>query len=117
MEIQVKSMTNQMASPKGNCYDALKFMMALLIVAIHTKAFNGAWFCDWVQPIEYIAVPVFFVLSSMFYFRKVAKQGVNRLACLRHYLSRLSVLYLFWFIVNIPFIQHNHHYFQYGGQI
>lgn len=104
-----------MESKKGNSYDILKFLMSLLIVAIHTKAFSGAWVCDWVQPIVYVAVPIFFILSSMFYFRKIANQGVNRFTCLRHYLSRLSVLYLFWFIVNILFIQHSHHYFNYGG--
>lgn len=51
----------------GNSYDFLKFLMALLIVAIHSRAFYGPWFKEWVKPLLDIAVPVFFILSSMFY--------------------------------------------------
>ena len=95
----------------GNSYDLLKFIMALLIVAIHTNAFYGPWFCTWVQPVVYIAVPVFFVLSSMFFFIKVRKKISQRFSILKQYIKRICTLYCFWFIMNIPFIQNDHHYF------
>ena len=102
-------------SKVGNSYDLLKFIMALLIVAIHTNAFYGPWFCTWFQPVIYIAVPVFFVLSSMFYFIKVRKNISDRFSILKQYVKRIGTLYCFWFIINIPFIQNNHHYFTNGG--
>lgn len=102
-------------SKVGNSYDLLKFIMALLIVAIHTNAFYGPWFCTWFQPVVYIAVPVFFVLSSMFYFIKVRKNISDRFSILKQYVKRIGILYCFWFFINIPFIQNNHHYFTNGA--
>ena len=91
--------------------------MATLIVAIHSNAFDGPWFCDWARPILSIAVPVFFILSSMFYFRKVRKTGNSKDVAhiLGHFLKRLGIFYLFWFIVNLPKTIYYQHYFIEGG--
>lgn len=94
----------------GNAYDILKFMMSLLIVAIHSYAFEGIWFRDWIKPLNSIAVPVFFVLSSLFYFKKIRKVE-SYYPIFLHFLKRLLLLYLFWFIVNIPITQHTNQYF------
>ena len=69
----------------GNSYDILKFSMALLIVAIHTGAFRGPWFCDWAIPVLNIAVPVFFILSSMFFFAK-PREGKSEMIELKHFI-------------------------------
>ena len=91
--------------------------MATLIVAIHSNAFYGPWFCDWVRPILSIAVPVFFILSSMFYFRKVrkVKNSKDVAHILGHFLKRLGIFYLFWFIINLPKTLYYQHYFIEGG--
>lgn len=55
-------------------YDILKFMMAIMIVAIHSA--NGFDKCSWyyiAYPFIEIAVPCFFVLSSYFFLRKRGK--------------------------------------------
>lgn len=88
--------------------------MALLIVAIHTKAFDGAIACYLLKPFLGVAVPTFFILSSMFFFLKLRK-GYKKWEQLKHFLFRLCLLYLFWFTVNIVFVEHEHRYFIDGG--
>lgn len=100
---------------EGNAYDILKFVMALLIVAIHTKGFDGPIANELLKPFQGIAVPVFFILSSMFYFINLRKKRGEKWQYLKKFLSRLGVLYLFWFIINIVFIQHEHKYFVCDG--
>lgn len=94
----------------GNSYDILKFVMALLIVAIHTQAFEGPFACNVFKPFLEVAVPVFFILSSMFFFTKLRRENL-RWKQLKHFLLRLGLLYFFWFIVNIVFVEHEHRYF------
>lgn len=101
---------------EGNAYDILKFGMALLIVAIHTKGFDGPIANELIKPFQGIAVPVFFILSSMFYFISLRKKrGGGIWQHLKKFLNRLGVLYLFWFIINFVFIQHEHKYFVCDG--
>lgn len=88
--------------------------MFILIVAIHSYAFYGGWTSVYLKPITGIAVPVFFILSSFFYFRKIHVHGYSSEA-LGHFLSRIALLYLFWFIVKLPIIMHEHQYFISGG--
>lgn len=84
-------------------YDILKFFMALMIVAIHTQAYLNAEFKMVFWPFIRSAVPIFFILSSIFYFKKQRNSGYS-LDILSHFLKRLGLLYLFWAIINIPFI-------------
>lgn len=94
----------------GGGYDVLKYMMALLIVAIHARAFYGEYTSIFFKPLTEIAVPVFFILSSFFYFRKLY-YCENIWSNLFTYLKRIGLLYLLWFCVNIPVILHYKHYF------
>lgn len=82
-------------------FDVLKFIMAAMIVAIHSA--NGFDSYPWqymVYPFIEIAVPCFFVLSSYFFFKKIKKfdKGVMP------FVKRIGTFYSFWFIVNIPLI-------------
>lgn len=95
-------------------YDILKFMMACLIVAIHSQAFYGPYSSIYLKPITGVAVPVFFVLSSFFYFLRI-NDGRDIQSSLKRYLQRIGLLYLFWFIVNLPIIYHKKHYFVENG--
>lgn len=84
----------------SNAIDVLKFVMATMIVAMHTslcKELANPWFR--------IAVPIFFILSSYFFFKKLnemtSEEKENRL---RYYVKRIFLLYVFWLIVLSPFV-------------
>ena len=94
----------------GGGYDVLKFIMAVLVVAIHTQAFHGPWSYIYLKPITAVAVPFFFILSSFFYFKKIYSKEFNWII-LTSFIRRMGFLYIFWFLVNLPFIFKTHHYF------
>lgn len=77
-------------------YDILKFVLALLIVALHTQLFPGI-----MKPWVRVAVPLFFMVSSFFFFRKVNKcaDAAEARGVLAHFAKRSGMLYLFWFVV------------------
>lgn len=85
--------------------DIAKFVMSLFIVSIHTdaeKSFSGL-FLDFFTTIQCISVPCFFTISAFLFF--------NRKVNLLHYIRRLSVLYIFYFILFFPVILYQHDYF------
>lgn len=85
-------------SKSYNSIDLFKFIAAILVVAIHTHPFGEnpdvdyyfTCFCR-------IAVPFFFITTSFFFFRK-AKPDIKA------YTKRLSILYLLWFIIELPLV-------------
>lgn len=93
--------------------DVLKFIMSIMIVDIHVKGYlilpphiqNNL-----IQPIENLAVPTFFVISSFLFFKKV-RDAENQRMLVWHYIKRLSLLYLFWCIVWSPIIYIQKDYF------
>ena len=103
-------------SLNGGGYDILKYFMALLIIAIHSKAFYGDFCYIYIYPLTTLAVPVFFVLSSLFYFRKIILNGFDW-HILGNFVLRISLLYVFWFIVNLPIIIMEKQYFIHSGII
>lgn len=100
-----------MCSYQNHGLDILKFVMAIVVVSIHAELFkeNDMLFKG-VQPIKMVAVPCFFTISSYLFFRKIAQyeqleKGDSLKAetrILLHYLFRLMVFYLFWFVVMLP---------------
>lgn len=79
--------------------DVLKFCMALLVVSIHARLFKEiGWLYDFVHPLKYSAVPIFFVISSYLFF---SRDQIG-LKALGHYLKRLGMFYLFWFVLLLP---------------
>lgn len=78
--------------------DLLKFIMAIMIVAMHTGACPAI-----VNPWFRIAVPLFFIVSSFFFFKKVnATDESERTEVLKHYLGRVIKLYFFWMVIQFP---------------
>lgn len=69
-----------MINQKNYCgLDILKFIMALFVVMIHVKPYAKSDFLTaMLKPMMDIAVPVFFVLSSVLIFSKLSRGGVNR---------------------------------------
>ena len=79
--------------------DVLKFGMALVVVSIHARLFKEiGWLFDFVHPLKYSAVPVFFVVSSWLFFSR-GQIGAKELG---HYVKRLGLFYVFWFVLLLP---------------
>lgn len=69
-----------MKSKTYNGLDLLKFIMALFVVMIHVKPNAHSEILTTVfNPILSIAVPIFFVLSSVLIFNKLTNGGTLRL--------------------------------------
>ena len=93
--------------------DAMKFIMAFLIVDIHVKGslLFPKFMLEYVfHPIESLAVPIFFVISSFLFFRKT-RYAEKQFDLLLHFLKRLCILYLFWCLVWSPIIYIQKDYF------
>lgn len=90
-------------------FDLLKFIMACLIVSIHTRAFNDTIYSEYFRIIQTWCVPTFFFLSSYFIMKKFVNPDNNRITVYTHFIKRLGILYALWFVINIPiyFSQHN----------
>lgn len=81
-------------------FDLLKFLMALMIVAVHARAFEEPHLYKIMAPLMNVSVPLFFILSSFFLFRKILE--TDRVEYVIRFLKRTSTLYGFWLIINIP---------------
>lgn len=102
-----RSLTEVKSNDQIYGFDVLKMLMALCIVAIHVKPFEGNPILSrCFSPLLSAAVPVFFILSSFFLFRKLNSKSYD-LNILLNWLKRIGTLYLFWLIVNLPFVIHD----------
>lgn len=87
--------------------DIAKFVMAVLVVAIHTHPFervdNPAFIKIW-DVIVSVAVPYFFIASGFFLFKKVDKEPdqSSRLIQIASYGKRIARLYVYWTIIFLP---------------
>lgn len=94
--------------------DILKFIMALLIVAIHSEAVNDFPIVyEVTNPVIMRAVPMFFVISAFLLFRKIRQSqlsGQQERGILLHFTWRLFLLYSFWMVVQFPLVIHTRHY-------
>ena len=86
-------MKESSSSINYDAIDILKIILAFNIIQIHSS-----FYFDWMKPLVRIAVPVYFITSAFFFFKKDpnAKQ-------LWDYIKRLLWLYAFWFIVWAPY--------------
>lgn len=84
--------------------DVVKFFMAFLVVEIHTRPFGASSF---VQGIDCIAVPFFFIASAFLCFRGLDvgqfSDGESG-ACfrVRKTIKKLLMLYITWTVIYIP---------------
>ena len=94
--------------------DILKFIMALLIVAIHSEAVNDFPIVyEVMNPVIMSAVPMFFVISAFLLFRKIRQSqlsGQQERGILLHFSWRLFLLYSFWMVVQFPLVIHTRYY-------
>ena len=83
--------------------DLTKFILSIVIVAIHTQFLGELCF-----PFARIAVPIFFMISAYLFFSK--NQTYSGFA-LSHFCKRNLQLYLFWFVVLLPVTVYARKYF------
>lgn len=87
-----------------NGIDLMKFVMAIVIVSIHVQLYTvlGQWY----MKLQDHAVPLFFVFSSYFFFKKIRKIDNVRDIWkeLWHFEKRCNSLYVFWIVALSPAI-------------
>lgn len=86
--------------------DVMKFMMAIVVVAIHTRpecSFQSPVVKGIFEAVYSIAVPFFFMASGFLLFRKVSlpldSEGEKRI---KKYLKKTVKLYLIWTAIYLP---------------
>lgn len=79
-------------------YDIAKVILCIMIVCLHCSLFPKILF-PWLR----IAVPLFFMISSYFFFSKVQNEEQNKDLLLKKYVNRNIKLYIFWLILFLPF--------------
>lgn len=97
-------------------FDVLKFLMAFVIVSLHagvSKEF-GEPYSSVVLNFQNLAVPVFFVLSSVLFFDKFFTASNQDIKAIWKYERRLLILYFIWSIIMLPITLFLHHYQEQG---
>lgn len=106
-----KKMTNTRAERKQyRAIDIAKFVMAILVVAIHVRPFTGQTAFVYDDIIARIADPLFFQITAFLFFEKVfaqisgdLRQGMSW-RMLGHYMKRILALYTAWFVIYAPVV-------------
>ena len=93
--------------------DMTKFIMSILVVSIHVNPFDGELGFIVQNIIARIADPMFFILTSYFFFNKIKKQGF-KYDILLNYLKRIGILYVISILFYSPYIINNYLYGKYG---
>ena len=98
-EISVPQNATTLAEKKYDSkYDIIKFVLSLMVLAIHSGLFPMALY-PWLR----IAVPLFFIMSSKFVFSKLHNAPKERhFSILKGFVIRNLQLYLCWFIILLP---------------
>lgn len=98
---------SQIISQKYNSIDYLKVCMAILVVAIHTSAYN-CYELSWVnmigETLVSVAVPFFFVASGFLLWQKVV--GATTLVKrerVKNWIFKVVRLYLVWTLIFMPY--------------
>ncbi len=91
--------TQALPNNKYDFIDLVKFILSLMIVALHNSLFNEKIY-PWVR----IAVPLFFAVSAYFLFVKLGKckNTAEKNSCVKKYVIKNLQLYLFWTVVQLP---------------
>ena len=99
---------------RKDSFDIAKLILSLMVVMIHVNPVGGG-IDSIVFPVVRIAVPLFFMMSSYFFFGKISNQNQQySVNALKKYVFRLSKLYLAWFLVLLPYTLWFRDYFSEG---
>ncbi len=93
-------MGNQPSVKVNSVFDIVKFVLCFVVMAVHTSLLPH-YLYPWLR----IAVPLYFTISSYFFFSKINrtpdKEGQKK--AVLTFIKRNLQLYAFWFIVLLPF--------------
>lgn len=105
-------MTSTRISFEGGKADIMKMFLCYMIVLLHVGHIKI------LSPLLRCAVPLFFMLSSYFFFKKYIKVDISeRTAILKRYVKRNLQLYLFWTLLLLPFLLWYRDWFNDGGLV
>lgn len=95
-------------SKSCNFIDIMKFICAMLVIAIHVPPFSGMnWVLNFavVNFAARIAVPFFFTASAYFVFKKAYKTQSGELdkGVIIRYVKKIFRLYVIWSVIYMPF--------------
>ncbi len=84
--------------------DIFKFVGAILIIAIHTQPFDNQKILSFIVNIQLarLIVPLFFVFSSYYLFKKIHSTHTNRVYVLKNYIYNLIKIYLIACLLYTP---------------
>ena len=102
-------LSNQYIKYNSRLIDLLKFVLAVLVVGVHTL-----YSVDFLgRPILRLGVPTFFIISSYLFFIKQNSCATvhERKQSLASYVKRILKLYLFWFVVLLPITVYNNKWY------
>lgn len=107
-------MKNKNAYNEG--FDLVKSIMALFVIAIHTLLLSSSTKIGlMLLPLVRTAVPVFFLFSGYFFFKKMDKiPATEQLPFLKRNIIRYLQLYVIWFVITFPVTVEVRKYFQHG---
>ena len=94
--------------------DIAKFVLAILVVAIHVKPFGGIAGFLYNNCVARIADPLFFSITAFFMFRKAFEQNLSWRS-LGKYMLRIGLLYGCWVLIYSPVILQRAVYVTGGG--
>ena len=83
--------------PINSIIDLFKFFASFLVVSIHAQPFYGGSADYYYNCFSVSAVPFFFCVSSYLFFLKESSS-------IKKYLKRILLLYLVWFIIELPLV-------------
>lgn len=99
MKDNIQVYDNYIVSDRGRKFDILKLVLSIMVVMIHTKPLPDVF-----MPLLRLAVPLFFIMTAYFFFLKQKNQPSKQQQLnLNKYVVRALKLYLFWFVVLLPF--------------
>jgi peptidoglycan/LPS O-acetylase OafA/YrhL len=84
-------------SIRNQAIDLMKLVLSVFVVLIHAEVDLGI-----ATPLLRTAVPLFFMTSGYFFFRKIGNDRAKDLPILWKFLKRNLILYGFWFVALLP---------------
>ena len=99
---------NEQFAKEYNSVDILKFVLSVFVMIIHSGIDKTV-----ISPLLRMAVPLFFIVSSYFFFSKNKKlnEKTEKREALVCFIKRNVLLYLFWAVLQLPVVMFMRGYF------
>ena len=101
------TLTSYSRLQNNNAIDCVKFIMAILVVAIHTTPFSflhSEVVTTFFDVTTSLAVPFFFMTSGYFLYNKIVNSDLDvKLERIRRWWKKIARLYLVWTLIYLPF--------------